>query len=282
MNNIKTDISLKELTTMHVECRAASLYSPGSVEELQDFISHQQGRYVVIGNGSKVLFTGDWTGIVVLLNKFNKIMDLAGEEAERIFVNCQAGVTIHELLEFCIRKGYTGMEFLAGIPGTIGGSTYVNAGAYGKSIGDVVQSLRTIDEEGRLQNYDKGKVRFQYRQSDIKGIIVEVTFSLSRGNPREVTQKIEEILSDRKKLPEGWSCGCIFKNPEGISVGKLIEECGLKGYRVGDAEISPIHGNFIINHGDAKAGDILELMKIMKEAVRKRFDIELNNEIRLL
>jgi UDP-N-acetylmuramate dehydrogenase len=285
MNDIGPGISLKGLTTMHVDCSAASLYSPGSIDELREFIRNEPGNYVVIGNGSKVLFTEDWPGTVILLDKFKLIMEMPGEpdrKSGNIWVKCQAGVTISELLQYCTRKGYSGMEFLAGIPGTIGGATFVNAGAYGQSIGNVVRDLRVLDRDGCLRDVSRDAAGFQYRQSKITGIIVDVTFMLIRSDRDRVVHTIEEIISDRKRLPEGWSCGCIFKNPEGIPVGRLIEACGLKGFRIGDAEISPVHGNFIINRGDAKPEEILELMNIMKTAVRNRFHIDLTNEIRLI
>lgn len=277
--------SLQNYTTMHVDCKARYLYSPESIEELQNFIKNETGKYVVIGKGSKVLFTKNWPGTVILLDKLKKIEEFNGNERGQegvLNINCQAGLTISELLEFCIRMGYGGFEFMAGIPGTIGGSTVVNAGAYGKSIGDIVRNVNIIDGNGCRKIYKRSELQFKYRESNINGVVTDVTIRLERSIPLLIRNKIEEIILDRKKFPEDWSCGCIFKNPEGVSVGKLIEECGLKGYRIGDAEISKKHGNFIINHGNAKAMDILNLMNLMKISIKKRYNIDLIAEIRVI
>jgi UDP-N-acetylmuramate dehydrogenase len=196
-----------------------------------------------------------------------------------------AGMMINDLISEMARLGLTGLEFMVGIPGTIGGSVRGNAGAWQKTISELVDGVKVLDQDGQVAWLDKRDCRFDYRQSRFKKnqeIILEVKLKLKKGDRKKMVKLLREYREKRAEQPQEPSAGCAFVNPKPQAAGALIEKCGLKGKRVGDAQISPQHANFIINLGGAKAKDIYTLIQSAKKAVKQKFGVELKEEIQLV
>jgi len=199
-------------------------------------------------------------------------------------VRVGAGVRMSRLLSYCARAGLGGMEFMAGIPGTVGGALAGNAGAWGGSIGDPLARLWLVDLRGRLDERPAEGVRFSYRNCSLgEGIIAEAEFMLQPCAPRQVAERMKEYATwkARSHPLSRPSAGCIFKNPPGSEpAGRLLDLCGLKGTRVGGAQVSALHANFICNMAQASSVDVMSLIQVMQSAVRTRFGVELEMEIK--
>lgn len=239
-------------------------------------------RYEVIGNASNLLFAFDYfDGAFVFTSGICEV----SVEGERIVASCGASLTY--LAELAAQNSLSGLEFAYGIPGLVGGSVYMNAGAYGSQISEILESSLAFDvknkEVVRLLQHD-----FDYRKSIYMSqgelICLEAVFLLKLGDTEQIRAKMRENMVSRKeKQPlEFPSAGSYFKRPEGAFAGKLIEDCGLKGMRIGGAEISRKHAGFIVNVGNAKAADVLELEEKIKEIVMSRYGISLEREVRLI
>jgi UDP-N-acetylmuramate dehydrogenase len=178
------------------------------------------------------------------------------------------------------------MEFCAGIPGSVGGAVRMNAGAYGGEIKDVIRSIRLLDADGALQDRAAKHLSFEYRNLALPGnvIIVEAAIGLRKGDRQKIAAEINGILANRKgKHPLNMrSAGSVFKNPKGSPAGRLIEEAGLKGTRIGDAQVSELHGNFIVNLGHARAADVIALIDTVRAAVLERTGIALEREVKII
>jgi UDP-N-acetylmuramate dehydrogenase len=245
------------------------------------YLRSQKVPFFLMGNGSNILVSDDGLkGAVVNL------------EAGFNYVRCDddgtivagAGIKLAKLVDFCISIGKGGAEMLAGIPGTLGGAIIMNAGAYGGEISDYMLSVELIRGD-RLIRIMKEEGGFAYRTSSLHGdVILEARFLFPEGIPETLKQvRRETMLKRNSSQPVRWpNAGSIFKNPPGDYAARLIQECGLKGTRVGNAEISHMHANFIINLGEAKAEDVLALIDIARDAVRKKFGMELELEIKLV
>lgn len=241
----------------------------------------------VIGRGSNILIQDQGIrGVVILLagNYRRKTLLKSGEKFNGI--EAGAGVVLSGLAAFALKHGLTGMECLAGIPGTFGGALLMNAGAGGQEIASLVESVRVMDMEGRTRNLFKEEIKFGYRYSSLRdmGIILGAKLKLAVGEAGEILKKMKEHLRWRKnaqplELP---SAGSVFKNPPGDYAGRLIESAGLKGARIGGAEISRKHANFIVNAGGARASDILELIDMARNRVMEKFGINLELEIQIM
>lgn len=241
----------------------------------------------VIGRGTNILIPdqGIRGMVIILAGKYRKrVLMETGEKFKEIVVG--AAAILAGLGAFAMKNGLTGMECLSGIPGTLGGALLMNAGAGGQEMGSLVESVRIMDMDGRVRDLPGKKIHFSYRDSSLKGmgIILGAKLKLAMGEPREILKKMKEHRRWRKKTQpiEYPSAGSIFKNPVGDSAGRLIESAGLKGMRVGGAEISKKHANFIINAGGAKASDVLDLIHIAKTTVMKKFGINLELEIKVM
>lgn len=237
--------------------------------------------YYVIGAGTNLLVAdAGLPGAVIRLGgAFKRMSRRSG-----VF-RCGAGVALKDLLEAALRSGYGGAEFLAGIPGTLGGAVKGNAGAFGHAIAEVVDRVFLIDEHGTETLRRRSEIAFAYRGSDIPSgyIITGACLCLEKSKSRAIRRRIEENLARRRqRQPEGYSAGSFFKNPAGHAAGELIDICGLKGTAVGDAEVSRKHGNYIINRGHARAADVLALAEKVRQAVRMQTGVELEAEVRLL
>ncbi|MBI5184237.1 MAG: UDP-N-acetylmuramate dehydrogenase [Nitrospinae bacterium] len=241
----------------------------------------------VIGRGSNILVSDQGIrGVVILLdgNYRKKTLLKNGEKSKEI--EAGAGVVLSGLAAFALKHGLTGMECLAGIPGTLGGALLMNAGAGGREIASLVESVRVMDMEGRARNLSREEIKFGYRWSSLRdmGIILGAKLKLAAGEAGEILKKMKEHLQWRKNSQplEFPSAGSVFKNPPGDCAGRLIESAGLKGTRAGGAEISRKHANFIVNTGGARASDIQELIDMARKKVMEKFGINLELEIQIM
>jgi UDP-N-acetylmuramate dehydrogenase len=252
---------------------------------LMSFLHREGIPFVVLGKGSNVLVkdTG-FPGVVVHLGGSLASLE-EGEEGPHS-LKAGGGAPIAEMLNHCTQRGLSGLEFLAGIPGTAGGAAAMNAGAWGKEMSGVVHGIETVDARGEVVSSDHSGLRFSYRSLSLAegSVIAKVLFILSPDEPSGVSRRIHEYLARRKagqplELP---SAGSVFRNPPNDYAGRLIEAVGLKGERIGGARISPKHANFIVNEGGARAEDILALMRQARKKVLEHSGINLEPEIRVI
>lgn len=248
--------------------------------ELLKYLQQNKLSYIVIGNGSNILVNDSGiNGIVISFSKgLNKLKFRDG------FIEVEAGIQISRFVDFCIQNDKQGVEKLAGIPGTIGGAIIMNAGAYNCEISDYILDIDII-REGELIRVKKNEANFGYRTSGLSNsIVLSARFDLPNGIRYEAMKVRSEYLQKRNQTqPLNYpNCGSVFKNPPSMYAAKLIEESNLKGLRIGDAQISEKHANFIVNLGNAKAVEVLKLIDICKETVEKKFGIILQLEIKLL
>jgi UDP-N-acetylmuramate dehydrogenase len=206
-----------------------------------------------------------------------------GSSGDR-FLKAEAGASLSDLVNLSAEEGLTGLEFCAGIPGSVGGAVIMNAGAYGREIKDALAELTLMDNRGTERTWTCEQLQFEYRHfvlPEKNAVLLDATFRLSRSNRELVKERIAEIRRVRKeKHPlEFRSAGSVFKNPPGQPAGKIIDELGLKGLQVGGAKVSEKHGNFIVNTGDATASDILELIRMIQDAVLRGKGITLEAEV---
>lgn len=239
-----------------------------------------------LGGGTNVLIKdGGVAGVVLCLTSFRRIEFLRRSEA-RVYLLVEAGTLLQRLVNYAKEHGYTGIEGLAGIPGTVGGAIAGNAGAFGYEIKDVLASVEIIDAEGQSRRISADEITFGYRHSGIRQdeIILNAEITLGMGNPGEVASRIENFLGMKRGKQPIWerSAGCVFRNPAGFSAGKLIDEAGCKGMRVGDVEVSTVHANFFINKGKALAFDFISLMEAVARKVHERFGVVLEPEIKII
>ncbi len=240
--------------------------------------------YFILGMGSNLLVSDSGVrGLVIKLGgEFNSI-NLLGEKT----VRCGTGVTLAGLCVFARKKSLSGLEFAWGIPGSVGGAVYMNAGAYGGEIKDVVISTTYMDSDGNVSVLSGDKLDFAYRHSaysDTNNIILDATFRLNPDEQEHISMRMDDLMNRRKeKQPLNRpSAGSVFKRPEGYFAAALIEECGLKGYSIGDAQVSEKHSGFIVNNGNATAQDIKNLIEHIKLTVKEKKGVDLCCEIKYI
>ena len=244
------------------------------------YLNQIEAEYFMIGNGSNLL-VGDkgYRGVVL---KFDGPME--DVSVEGTLVRAKAGALLSKVAAKARDHGLSGMEFAAGIPGSIGGGVVMNAGAYGGEMKQIVVSVRGMNQEGQTITLDNEAMEFGYRTSAIKNrpiVVLDVTLQLTAGDPEAIGARMEELaLLRRSKQPlEYPSAGSTFKRPEGYYAGKLIMEAGMRGYHIGGAQVSDKHCGFIVNTGNATAADIREVIEKVQERVRERFHVSLEPEI---
>jgi UDP-N-acetylmuramate dehydrogenase len=249
--------------------------------------AHSAGvAFYVIGGGYNILFDDAGFRGLILKNSIRGIK----KSQESGLLRASGGAPLGDLAGYAVENGLSGFEFLAGIPGTVGGAVCGNAGAFGQSIGDLLASARLMDFGGREFEVTREYFDFGYRHSALKlrkDILVEATFRISAGDKNAIRHRMEENLAvrARKQPPPSTACaGSYFKNPflaDGTkeAAGRLLEQVGAPGLRVGGAAVYPGHSNFIINRGDARAGDVLALAQELKKRVRERFGVDLKEEV---
>jgi len=289
LKSVKGRVLFNEILSGHTSFRIggpADVYVyPKDVEDIRsilDVAEKQQRKWFVIGEGSNLLVSDDgFRGIVLDLSQsFNQI-DSRGVE-----VTAGAGVLLWDLLRYCREFGLAGLEQLAGIPGQVGGAIVLNAGAFGEEIFNTLKSVKFITSAGLIETRDREDMHPGYRKTDLPRdiVILESDLRLRTGNPNNIQAIQDDILKKRRdkqplSLP---SAGSVFKRPEGDYAGRLIEEAGCKGLRIGDAMVSRKHANFIVNVHLASALDVMRLIEMVKERVMKKFGILLEPEIHFL
>lgn len=255
------------------------------LKEILEFANKNKIKITVIGNGSNILvLDGGIKGIVLKINLNNIEIE---EKDEQIEVVVSSGVKMAILSQKLLQSGITGFEELSGIPGTIGGAVKMNAGAHGKEIKDVVQTVKTIGYNGEEKELKNEELEFGYRTSIFKNkkyIITQVKIMLDKGNKEEIQEKMKKYANLRKENQplEYPSAGSTFKRGNGFITAKLIDEAGLKGYSIGDAMVSNKHAGFVINKGNATSQDVLELVRYIKKEVKNKFDEDIELEIEVI
>jgi len=283
------DEPLDRHTSMGVGGPADALVFPQSGDELAQLIGLLRTvniPFLPLGNGTNLLVRdGGYRGVVVALQGLKELSWASSSEGE-VLARAEAGVPLAALVRLSLKKSLTGMELCAGIPGSVGGAVWMNAGAFGMEMKDVVTEITVLNERQQLETLRREDLHFEYRRLDLGDnvVIVSAEFTLSPGKQEEIFAKIREIMTLRKKKhPLSLrNAGSIFKNPRSMPAGRLIEEVGLKGTRRGDAMISEMHGNFIVNLGHARTADVVDLMEEIKVRVRDCRDIHLEAEVRIV
>jgi UDP-N-acetylmuramate dehydrogenase len=239
-----------------------------------------------IGGGTNVLVKdGGIEGCVISLRSFRRIGVLHRNEINVSLV-VEAGTPLQRLVHYAAENGYSGIEGLAGIPGSVGGAIWGNAGSFGYEMKDVLVSIEIMNGAGRVERISAEGIQFGYRRSEIPPdtFILNAEINLGTHTKEEISAKTEQFLSEKRLQQPIWesSAGCVFKNPSGVAAGKMIDEAGCKGLRIGDAEVSALHANFFINKGKASASDFLRLMEEVSSKVNEKFGVMLEPEIKIV
>lgn len=276
------NFELKNYTTYKVGGKAICGVVPEDEKKLMillDYLKENNIKYKVLGNGSNVIFNDSgYNGVIIKLDNFSQLKIVNNT------ITVGAGYLLNKLAIRVSRLGFTGMEFAAGIPGTVGGAVYMNAGAYKSDIGYILTSIKVLTPNYEVKTMYNKELDFHYRTSFLQKnkdyICLEATFTLIKGNSEEII----ELINERKKRRietqplEYPSAGSVFRNPEGDFAGRLIEEIGYKGKNIGGAQVSEKHANFIINTGDATGEDVKKLINEIKNKIKEKYNIELKVE----
>ncbi len=280
-------------TSLRIGGRAEIFARPPDAEALLRLLDYASGMPVfLIGGGTNVLFAdGDIKALVISTEQMRGIEVFFEDEREGgAVVSAAAGEPLKRVLAFCAQNGLSGLEPLAGIPGSIGGAVAGNAGAHGLQAGDIVRSALTVDfppsggGPAKVKRVSRESLGFKYRGSSVCGAVTSVELALRRGDARQIKELMDRNFGMKKKTQPlaARSAGCVFKNPEGNAAGRLIDEAGLKGARVGGIEVSMVHANFFINTGNGTAADFTALMEKVRNEVFRRSGVSLEPEIRML
>lgn len=279
------DEPMSRHTTFRTGGPAEILTTP-DVERLPDVVAccrERQIPFLVIGNGSNLLCgDGGVEGVVIEIGK-----QMSEIRIEGTLITAQAGALLSGIAARAAAEGLTGFEFAAGIPGSIGGAVVMNAGAYGGELKDVLREVRVLTREGEIRTIPAGSLELSYRHSIVpeKGyIVLSATLSLEKGEKEQICARMEELKKRRvaKQPLEYPSAGSTFKRPEGYFAGKLIEDAGLKGFRVGGAQVSEKHSGFVINRDHATSAEIRSLMEQVQQRVREQSGVHLEPEVKFI
>ena len=288
LKNLKTEVKfnqpLKNYTSFKIGGPAEVFIRPAGREELS-LIVKSTGKLkiplFILGAGSNILVNDKGVkGVVLKLDSgcFREF-SFSGNH-----IRAGSGLSLAEIIHLAESKGLSGTEFLAGIPGSLGGALSMNAGAWGKNIGDLVENVTAMDYNSKIKTLGRHKLKFGYRKSSLSNyIILEAVLKLTKKDTKVIKEDLKEYLSRRRNSQGVYMpcAGCVFKNPAGDAAGRLIDQCGLKGKRIGQAIVSSQHANFILNRGRAKACEVLKLMNLIKRRVSKKFNIDLEPEIKI-
>ncbi len=280
------DVSMKEYTSLKIGGSADVMAFPENAADLRELIKFALSKkfpVFYLGGGTNLLVRdGGIRGIVVNLGEGMKDITFLDD----MKVVAGSGVRLSDLVGECALKGLGSLEFVAGIPGVLGGAVAMNAGCYGREMKDVVEGVEIIDKKGKKGFLSNSELGFGYRSTKLPegSVVVRVHLALDKKDPEKIKEEIKELRAKRKAgAPVSKpSAGSIFKNPEGTSAGRLIDEAGLKGHSCGDAEISTEHGNYIINKGSARAADVLSLMATIRDKVYSEKGVMLEPEIKVI
>lgn len=284
--NILVDEPMSRHTTFRTGGPASCFIRIGSVEQLQHMLTYLnklEQEYYIVGNGSNLLVSDKgYNGVILsMTGAYNQI------ECRGNIITAGAGAVNSQVAAVARDNSLTGFEFAAGIPGTIGGALVMNAGAYGGEMKQVVKTVDILNPEGEIMTLDNETMEFGYRTSAVKNtrhIIIQTTLELQKGNQEEIKATMEDLAARRRdKQPlEYGSAGSTFKRPEGHFAGKLIQDAGLRGESIGDAQVSEKHCGFIINRGNASASEVYELIKRVQARVYENSGINLETEVIML
>ena len=284
--NISKNVLMKDFTTFKIGGPADVFVQPSSEDELRavlEYLNDGQVSYTVLGNGSNVLVRdGGIRGVVIQIGKAMSDIYIEGT-----VLTAQAGAMLSAAASAAASEGLCGMEFAAGIPGSVGGAVFMNAGAYGGEMSHVIRSCRALLPDGSIREFSKEELNLGYRRSIFSengGIVISCTLDLKNGVKEEIYAQMKDLASRRKEkqplnLP---SAGSTFKRPEGYFAGKLIQDAGCRGLSVGGARVSQKHAGFIVNEGGASAEDVLALIRLVQMTVKDKFGVDLVPEVRIL
>lgn len=285
---IKIDEPLKNHTTFRIGGNCRAMVYVNSAESLQAFLSFlktENIRYFVLARGSNIIAADEgFDGVILKIGRDFSEIRLLNETD----IFCTAGASLMDVCLFALEKSLEGIEFAYGIPGTCGGALFMNAGAYGGEVKDIIKSAHYIDSTGKICEIQPEEMSLSYRHSlfaeHTDYVITDMIFSLKKGSPAEIKAKMDDLMERRRtKQPlEFPSAGSTFKRPEGSYASLLIEQCGLKGLSVGGAQVSTKHSGFVVNTGSATCGDVLELTEKVSRIVKEKTGFELELEPLLL
>lgn len=285
---LQTAIKRNEPLSVHTSWKiggpADYFLTPADLNELVEVVkycSHNKLPLTVIGNGSNLLVRDG--GIRGLLVEIGEPFSYLHRQGTGLKVG--AGVLMPYLARAAARKGLSGLEFAGGIPGTLGGALIMNAGAFGSYIGSVVREVTVVRYDGAVSSLSREAIEFGYRTSSLsrEGIIVEAALELAEGDSAELEGKVDFYLSERRRRhPQLPSAGSVFRNIPEQPAGRLIEAAGAKGMRIGGAQVSEQHANFIVNLGGATASDVIGLIEKIRQLVKEKFDVDLHPEVRVI
>ncbi len=287
--NMQTDTALARFTAARVGGPADALVVVNSVDELARTVIELWALdvpFLILGGGSNVLISDAGVRQVVVLNRAREISFDDQSTPPKVWAG--SGANLGNVARRAATRGLSGLEWAAGIPGTVGGAVFGNAGAHGDDVAGCLVMAEILHQDGRKEQWSAGELGFDYRSSRLKrddsaAIVLAASFGLEHSSPEDVHRQMDEFSAYRHRTqPPGASMGSMFKNPTGDYAGRLIEAAGLKGTRIGEAEISELHANFFINSGAASAQDIYKLIELARKTVAEKFDVELGLEIELV
>ena len=282
---IKRQVPLSKYTFTKTGGPAEFLAFPRNESELKNLVIAAHNNNIpltIIGNASNLIIRdGGISGIVLILTKMNQI------KVDKNKVIAQAGATIVETAFTAAHHGLSGLEFAAGIPGSVGGAVFMNAGAYGGETSSVIESVRVMTRSGNFKNYSQSEMKFSYRHSLVQengDIVLEAVFALKRSAKNRILADMNYLnaLRQYKQPLEYPSCGSVFKRPTGHYVGPMIIQAGLQGKQIGGAQDSTKHAGFIVNKGNATATDYLDLIHLIQEKIKTKFGLDLHTEVRII
>ena len=274
-------------TTMKIGGPADVLVEPKSLEKLQETmetINKYKVKWTAIGRGSNLLVSDlGIEGVVIKLGNGMDHLELEGDE-----VHVGGGYSLIKLVTIISKKGLTGLEFAGGIPGSVGGAVYMNAGAHGSDMSKVLKKAHILFEDGKMEWLNADQLNFSYRTSILQkerpGICLEAVLNVEQGNREEVVAQLQKNKDYRRDTqPFSYPCaGSIFRNPLPDYAGQLIEKAGLKGHKIGGAKVSDMHANFIVNDDGAKAQDVLNLIEYIKKTILEKYNVQLETEVEII
>jgi len=287
VGKVKENERLEKYTTIKIGGPADIFVEPSSIDQLikvMEIVKKHNIPWRAIGRGSNLLVSDE--GIRGVVIRLGKGLDHLTINGETIIVG--GGYSVVALSTMISRKGLSGLEFASGIPGSVGGAVYMNAGAHGSDISKILTRARILFEDGTIEWLSNEEMEFTYRTSVLQtkrpGIVIEAEFALKKGDKDQIVAVMQKNKEYRKET-QPWDSPCagsIFRNPLPHYAGQLIEQAGLKGYSIGGAKISEMHGNFIVNTGGATANDVLSLINHIKKVIKEKFNIEMETEVEII
>ena len=283
---VSFNVPMKKHTTFRIGGECDIFCEPKNAYELAGLIrllNENNQSYIVLGNGSNVLVSDEGIrGVVIKIGEQMSEVSVCGEE-----ITSGAGILLSRLSKKAMNESLSGMECISGIPGSVGGAVYMNAGAYGAEIADILQSVTYVSHEGEIITLEKADLSLGYRKSvfmENGGIVTSCVLKLKKGDKEKIAQDMAEVTKKRvEKQPlELPSAGSTFKRPQGYFAGALIEECGLKGYSVGGAKVSEKHAGFVVNFDNATANDVLAVIEHVQKTVYEKFGVGLEPEVKFI